>query len=69
MRFERGMSEEIRELERDADRNSDGLGEIWTDGEYLDHHPIPQVLGGDEKGKEERPIRKEEGDQNIWKLN
>ena len=35
----------IHELERDVDQNYGGLREIWPGGEYLDHHPIPKVVG------------------------
>ena len=38
-------SDGIHELGRDGSHNSGGLGAIQPEGEYLDHHPIPQVVG------------------------
>ena len=67
--FQKGESSVgIHELERDADRNYEGLGVIWPGDEYLDRRPIPKASGGDEVEKHERSQRRREG-ENPSKLN
>ena len=58
----------IPELEGDGDQYSEGLGDVLTGNEKLDH-PTPQMYARGGEVKEERPIRKEENKQSPWKLN
>ena len=39
-------SDGIHELERGGMSKFRDYGGIWTGGEYMDHHPIPKVVGG-----------------------
>ena len=57
-----------RDLGRERYRNSGGWAEMLPAGEYLDHHPVPQVAGAMGKKKRNDPCEKQEKEEEKKKL-